>query len=298
MLEYFQQQEEPVTRKTLREDIATLQESNFDIVTQRGKQNQYYLAKRQFEPGELKILCDMVASNQFLSLKQSKELIRKITLCSSRFQQQAIRKQVFHANRIMLDSRGNHLSNIEVITTAIQQRKKIAFQYSDYSNDKKKVLRHGGNEYYVSPYALVWENTRYYLIGHNDARNKIVLFRMDRIRHARLLPLDAVPRPRDFHVAKYTEQMFKMFSGDLTTVTLECHESVMNSMIDHFGESVKTTPVTNDIFRAEISVCLSPTFFSWLFQFGNKVRILSPDSAIECYREMLIQAMPDSSQVL
>ena len=89
-----------------------------------------------------------------------------------------------------------------------------------------------------------------------------------------------------------------MFSGDLTTVILECHNTVMNSMIDHFGESVKTTPVTNDIFRAEISVCLSPTFFSWLFQFGNKVRILSPYSAIESYREMLIQAMPDSSQAL
>ena len=61
----------------------------------------------------------------------------------------------------------------------------------------------------------------------------------------------------------------------------------MNSVIDHFGERAKTTPVDDSTFRLVAEVSLSPTFFAWAFQFGGKVRILEPAEAIEKYQALL-----------
>ncbi len=61
----------------------------------------------------------------------------------------------------------------------------------------------------------------------------------------------------------------------------------MNSVIDHFGDHAKTTPVDDKTFRLVAEVPLSPTFFAWVFQFGGKVRILAPDEAIGKYQEMI-----------
>ena len=40
----------------------------------------------------------------------------------------------------------------------------IHFKYYEYTVEKRKQLRHGGEVYTVSPYSLVWENDNYYLI--------------------------------------------------------------------------------------------------------------------------------------
>ena len=35
-----------------------------------------------------------------------------------------------------------------------------------------------------------------------------------------------------------------------------------------FGSKVKTTPVEKDHFQFDAEVSVSPTFFSWIFEFG------------------------------
>lgn len=44
-------------------------------------------------------------------------------------------------------------------------------------------------------------------------------------------------------------------------------------------------------FRAIVNVELSPTFYSWVFTFGGKVQILTPEYAKKEYREMLKTAL-------
>jgi len=39
-----------------------------------------------------------------------------------------------------------------------------------------------------------------------------------------------------------------------------------------------------------VEVSASPTFFGWIFGFGGKVQILSPESVKEEYRQMIVQA--------
>ena len=46
-------------------------------------------------------------------------------------------------------------------------------------------------------------------------------------------------------------------------------------------------------FRTKVKVCTSPTFYSWVFQWGGKVRIEGPDDAKEEYQEMVRRSMED-----
>ena len=67
-------------RKTIYSDIAALQEYGVDIVAAPGKKGGYYIASRNFELSELKLLIDAVQSSRFLTEKKTRELIGK--LCS------------------------------------------------------------------------------------------------------------------------------------------------------------------------------------------------------------------------
>ena len=102
-----------------------------------------------------------------------------------------------------------------------------------------------------------------------------------------IIDADAVPQPRDFDVADYSKKIFEMYNGEDVAVEHECINSLMKYVIDRFGEDVNTRVSTPETFIAHVTVCLSPTFYSWVFQFGGKVRILSPKKARREYIGMI-----------
>ena len=80
-----------------------------------------------------------------------------------------------------------------------------------------------------------------------------------------------------------------MYDGeDVTTVNLQCDNSLMKTMIDRFGEDIST--VSHDVASFQADVEVSPTFFGWIFGFGGKVKILAPESVKEQYRQMILRA--------
>ena len=56
-------------RKTLYKDLEHLSVFGLDIVTKRDKSVGYYIANRQFELSELKLLVDAVQSSRFITEK-------------------------------------------------------------------------------------------------------------------------------------------------------------------------------------------------------------------------------------
>ena len=63
-------------RKTIYSSISALQDYGVDIVNIRGKNGGYYIASRNFELSELKLLIDAVQSSRFLTEKKSREIGR------------------------------------------------------------------------------------------------------------------------------------------------------------------------------------------------------------------------------
>lgn len=89
---------------------------------------------------------------------------------------------------------------LDYVNDAIDKGCKIRFQYTEYNNRKRKVMKHSGEYYIVSPYVLVWDGDYYYLIGYCDNRDHMRNFRLDRFYRAPMILEDeeAVPVPKDF----------------------------------------------------------------------------------------------------
>ena len=50
---------------------------------------------------------------------------------------------------------------------------------------------------------------------------------------------------------------------------------------------MKTRPVDKDHFEFDTEVSLSPTFFSWIFEFGGMIRIAGPEHVKEAFRQQV-----------
>lgn len=274
-------------RKTIKEDIDLLMAADFDIEFIKSSQNQYHIVSRDFDIAELKILIDAVVSSKFISKTKSQELANKISKLGGPFVAKTLVRNIDVERRVKGENR-QLLLIIDTINTAINQNKKIAFKYFTYNARKDKKEKHDGYVYTFSPYKLVWNGDYYYVVGFSDKYDDIGIFRVDRIsKNPDILEDNVVPAPKTFDINSYLNSMFSMYSDVREQVELICDNDVMDSIIDRFGENVSVYANDMESFRIIINTAVGHVFYSWVFGFGGKVKIKSPQKVKSDYFEMV-----------
>lgn len=134
---------------------------------------------------------------------------------------------------------------------------------------------------------LYWNEDYYYVVGFSDKRKNISAFRVDRLYGPEVTEEDAVSKPKNFNIDDYANKIFKMFDGENVMVELECHNSLMKYIVDHYGLDIETKRNTEGTFIAKVPATLSPTFYSWVFQFAGKMKILGPEKAVAEFEKMM-----------
>ena len=295
--EYLKDHGCPVTVQTLRTDIESLRESGYDI-TQRdleGMPTRYVWADREWSAPEIQILVDAVSSSQFITRKKSNELIRKLTKMAGPSQREELQPRIMISENIKAQNE-QILYIVQAIREAIKKDRKISFRYFQYNTDKKRIPKHEGSgekKYIVSPYATIWNNDRYYLVGWSDARKKVSAYRIDRMETPKMLAKKRIPEPEDFSVQDYTEKVFWMYDGPQAEVTLRCRQCILDQIIDKFGEQVEINNIQKDTFDITVPVSISGTFYAWVFQFVGEMNIIKPDHIVEAYADYLQEAIDD-----
>ena len=279
----------PAYRITVQRDVEALVAAGYDVRTIHARQNRYYMATRTFEQAELKLLTDAVASSKFITKSKSRVLADKLATLTNIQRADELKRNISIADRIKPKNEGIY-EFIDTVNRAINEKRKISFQYFTWTASKRKRLKNDGKPYIFSPYTLTWNGDCYYMVGWSDKHEKVAAFRVDRILDVPVtLDEPAVRRPRGWSIAEFSEKAFRMFDGERTTVELLCHEDAMNSVLDHFGENAKTRLIDDTHFLLTTEVSLSPTFFAWVFQFGGKVKIQGPEEAVETIQRMAKQ---------
>ena len=280
------------TRQTIADDVAILIASGFEVITNqiarnKTKTNAYHIGARLFELSELKLLVDAVSSSRFITAEKSELLISKLSQLTNEENRKDLVARIYTGDRLKTTN-PNVLVNIDTIYIAIRDKKKITFHYWDYAPDKKKVLKHDGQDYVASPYVLIWNDDRYYMPCYSDKHQGTVKFRVDRMCEIQILDEDAYIDP-DFNVAEYSKKVIKMYDENLPerSVTLLCLNDHMRNIIDRFGEKIRTTVVDDKSFRARISVVPSSTFFGWVLQYKGGILIEKPTDVKQCFEEMV-----------
>jgi predicted DNA-binding transcriptional regulator YafY len=288
ILDYLQKQGLKTNRHTIPLDVKLLVEFGFDIITVKTNQNLYFMGERHFQIPELRLLISAVLSSKFITPKKSEVLINKLHGLVSENQKIELTEEAHNPDIKPLNE--SIYITTDIIDTAITQKKQISFKYFEYRPDKSKEFKHGGYNYHFSPYNFLWNEDKYYIIGFSEKHGKIVTFRIDRMYKVKALSKAAMPKPLDFNLTDFCKRVFEMFDGKVVTVELECKNELMKVIIDKFGESVHTEIIDKNHFKAVTEICLSPTFYGWLFQFTGKMKLTAPAEAMKKYGAMLKNA--------
>ncbi|MBR2555015.1 MAG: WYL domain-containing protein [Aeriscardovia sp.] len=277
-------------RQTIATEIELLKDFGMDIKCVRGRQNRYYLVSREFDLAELKLIIDAVDACKFISRRESKKLSAKLIKLAGNGHAEDLKRNGSVEGRVRTTNEKTCLI-IDAVNTAINTKKRIAFRYYTYDAKKKKILKHDGMPYVLSPYELIWDGDRYYILGWSDWHDALRTFRVDRISDVpMILDVKSVKKPSDFNSARFVGTNYRMFAGETKDVTLLCDNDTMDSMVDRFGEKVKTELVDEDHFRLKAEVADSHVFYAWIFGFGKKVKIEGPEDMKAAYRKMLKDA--------
>ena len=232
------------------------------------------------------MLVDAVQAARFITPKKSKELIEKLTSLTSIYQAAKLNRQLYVDGRVK-SGNDNIYYIVDLLYSAINQGKKIRFQYYEYTAEKKRVLKHNEQVYVFSPYDLVWCNDTYYVFGFSESHNKVIKFRVDRMCKPKITTEKAVPVPENYNIAEYCKRVFSVFDAKDYTVELLCQNSLMKAIVDRFSMKVQTKPTDCGHFIATVEVSASPTFYAWVFTFGGKIRIISQNEVKVEYNRML-----------
>lgn len=279
-------------RKSIYADIEALRHFGMDIQVTRGRNGGIVLLSKDFELTELKLLVDAVQSSRFITEKKSYALIKKISSLASEYDRKELQRFVFISNRIKTENESIYYST-DNIYRAINDDRQIEFLYFNYGADMKKKYHNDKNPIKVSPFALQFDSDRYYMIAFDSVAGIIKHYRVDKMEKVKILndSRDGKGNFRDFDLAKYANAITTMYSGDIVNVTLECPDKYAGVIIDKFGKQCRFIPTKNGEYSVAINAALTPTFYSWVFTFGGKIKITAPQRAVDEYKQQLTEAL-------
>lgn len=287
IISYLNELDINADRKTVYQDFNDLAQFGYDIVKeQKGRNVYYHIVSREFELPELKLLVDSVQSAKFITESKSRQLIKKLEGLVSVHDAKKLHRQVIITGRVKAMNERIYY-NVDKLHAAIGEDKQIRFHYFQWNVKKEPELRHGGAWYRISPWALLWDDENYYLIGYDAEAGKLKHYRVDKMSD-----IVAVDKRRDgkdlfdaLDIPKYSKGLFGMYGGDEVRVTIRCRNDMAGAIIDRFGKDVSLIPEDDEHFTVSVNVSSSGQFIGWIVGLGDGVKIISPVSMVEKMRE-------------
>ena len=290
LLEKLKAEDIGAERKSIYHDINCLIDFGVDIVFDPARNTGgYYLASRDFELPECKLLVDAVSASRFITKSKSEQLIRKIEKLTSKYEAVQLQRQVYTSGQIKNENESIYY-HVDAIHTAIHENRQISFPYLEWNLQKKLVPRKGGEPYRISPWSLMWNDENYYLIAYDNKQEQIKHFRVDKMSRIEQIPGESrkgVDAFSQIDIAEYTNRTFGMFGGETEVVTLKLPEELIGVILDRFGREADIRILPEKMVSVRVRVTVSMQLYGWITGLGGKVVITGPDDVREGYRKYL-----------
>ena len=292
LIGFLKEEDVCATRKTVKDDIEILAQEGMDIVVTKSYYNSYFVGCREFEIPEITLLAKTISSNESLTPAQKKKLIGKLYKLLSRYQAEKVGSCIGPVN-------GRGAGNeklyyvIDKITEAVDTGSKIAFRLCQPDSGRSGDVcgKDSENEYKLTPVSLVCNDNRFYLLGYDSSAGRYKSYRADRMRNVRVLEELADPLPEKECPKDHTNTFFPPEGGVFIEVTLEFDSDIKSCVIDKLGDDAKIWKSTGRSYYAKKLIGVTPSFYAWVFSYGGRIRILSPESAQETFRHMLQKSL-------
>ncbi len=268
-------------RKSIYRDIEVLKECGYSI--EKMASDGFFLAERSFEPAEIRLLNDAIIGASFVTQKKTKELSKKLINELSVFQSRQIESQTYFDNRVKFTNE-HILYAIDTIHTAICENRKISFGYYRKKIVNNKITRVHSRDHVISPYALIWSEDKYYLVGNYEKYDNLSHYRLDRMENVTIT--DEASRyfeevcsyKNSFDAGDYVSKTFRMHSGTDDMIDLVCKNEILEKITDKFGDSVHYMSIGKEKFRVRARGYSSDGLVEWLMMLSDRCYIVSPQS--------------------
>lgn len=225
-----------MNQRTVINNIEALIDFGIDISPFSENRKGYYLRDRSFEDSEVALLCNCIHSAHFIPIKDSNDLIKKITDTQSKYKKKKFINTVY-INNMRKTVNKQLLYNIGLLMDAIDQKKKITFKYL-HNDRNKKLVEKREKLYTISPYYVVQENENLYLLCRNKNYPDLAHYRIDKMKDIQLMEEGIVPLQKSFDPYEYTKNKKFMWTGVEENIYLRCHERMLDDLIDQFGREI------------------------------------------------------------
>ena len=175
--------------------------------------------------------------------------------------------------------------HIDKLNRAIQSGWQVELTYRRRVIGDQNAVEYEEKRHKISPYAMIWSDDHYYLVGNNEKYDNLMVLRLDRIRRLEILEGERVrpfsevsPYKNFFDSADYAKKHFNMFAGNTEHVELICKNDLIEQVLDKFGENIRVYRVNEDKFGVAADIAVNEGLVAWLMQFGARVQVKKPQS--------------------
>jgi predicted DNA-binding transcriptional regulator YafY len=229
----------------------------------------------------LQLIIDCVQSSKFITQKYANELTEKLKKLTSKYGRATLNRRCFVVDRAR-SMNNTVFYGVDEIHSAIENDCKIKFNYAVYICPKNKK----DDERVVSPVALIWNDSNYYLFATNGKR-----YRVDRMSNiaAKNEPREGMENYSKSKILESTSALFTAFSGTPEYVELRFANYLTNVAIDRFGNKSRLVPLDDEHFTIRTKVEISQQFYGWLCGLGNGVKIISPEWVVDGMKKHVME---------
>lgn len=263
--------------RTIRRNINLLKEKfDYDIVTWNENRKGYYLIKNpdmDFEPGEIRAIIDTFSYSSFIPKSISDEVIAKCKNMQNIYENERLKD--YHVYNFGTKTNNREIvKNIEDISNAIYNKKKIKFDY--YKYDLNPGLNNvNTGERVISPFAIVYQLQEMYVIGIKDGKNVLYTYRLDRIKNIKETKDKVTSTITNEEIDNFIKSTVSMFGRSGEDIEIICDNTLLDNVVDLFGDSSIIKKYDNNSFYLKTNKDIEG-FKRYILRNLDMVKIIKP----------------------
>ena len=279
--------------RTIRRNINLLKyKLDYDISTREENKKGYYINRdpdTDFEPGEIRAIIDNFSYANYIVPQVAKDIIKKCKNIQNIYENDKLKDYQIYANDSKTEN-AEVIKNIEDISEAIYENKKIKFEYWKYAitNKLEKTIV---SKPIVSPYAIVYKKQEFYLIGIKEGNTDFYNYRLDRIKNIEILDKEITIKKKKSEIKEFAESSVEMFGGKKEEIEAICHIWLLDTIFDVFGRNVTIEKIQNDDTYFKLIVDTNPMGFRmWAMRNIDLIEVKRPLSLREEMKKIIKKA--------
>lgn len=261
--------------------------------SEKGYKGDYYY-NGGISTAELRFLIDSVLSSNLFSNAQAKDLSYRIQKMAG-IHQSSMTSYIGSFGDAGRDKGLATMVNLELIQSAIDQRRRISFVLNTFAVEGNKVKlkpveNRGRIKKKVNPHYIKMINGKYYLIGTYgdkvDRQTKTYSHRIDLMSDIEVVEAEIAPSGRNLSAnesalsrSEYQLMHPHMFSGPMSHFQLKVKPDEFTQIVDWFGNNLMIISQQSDQnpYITVVVTAAKDAMRYWLLQYGESVEAINLD---------------------